>query len=144
MFSSPFATPVVLTAICIALLAASLQLNNPWRTTFQCILNPQFRTGVPSANGIECTEKPHQASWHSWFHPQRARTDPILGRGGGEISQNWNILYHLGGYSPWIEKVDDVVPLNRGVAPPEGCSVEQVHMVCLNASVDLNVISDCL
>lgn len=40
---------------------------------------------------------------------------------------DWNLLYHLGGNGPWIEKVDGVV--EGGTAPREGCVVEQVHMV---------------
>lgn len=42
-------------------------------------------------------------------------------------SSTWNILYHLGGNGPWIKKVDGVV--DGGVDVPEGCKVEQVHMV---------------
>jgi acid phosphatase len=40
---------------------------------------------------------------------------------------DWNILYHLGGNGPWVEKSIDVV--EEGIAPPEGCEVVQVHMV---------------
>jgi len=39
----------------------------------------------------------------------------------------WDIRYHLGGNSPWIPKTRGIV--NDGIEPPEGCRVEQVHMV---------------
>lgn len=39
----------------------------------------------------------------------------------------WNILYHLGGNSPWIQKIDDVV--EGGFDPPKGCAVDMIHMV---------------
>jgi acid phosphatase len=39
----------------------------------------------------------------------------------------WNILYHLGGNGPWIEKVDGVT--KGGINVPEGCEVDMVHMV---------------
>ena len=37
------------------------------------------------------------------------------------------MLYHLGGNGPWIEKVEGIV--EGGIGVPEGCRVEQVHMV---------------
>ena len=39
----------------------------------------------------------------------------------------WNVLYHLGGNGPWIEKVDGVA--KGGIAVPEGCQIDMVHMV---------------
>lgn len=39
----------------------------------------------------------------------------------------WNILHHLGGNGPWIKKVDGIV--DGGLDLPQGCNVEQVHMV---------------
>jgi hypothetical protein len=39
----------------------------------------------------------------------------------------WNILYHLGGNGPWIPKIDGVV--KGGIDVPEGCEVQQIHMV---------------
>ena len=77
----------------------------------------------------ECAGKPHHSSWTSWWHPQRS--DGTLAehkQGAGAITNDWNILYHLGGNGPWVEKVIDVV--DGGIAVPEGCEVEQVHMVC--------------
>ena len=48
---------------------------------------------------------------------------------------DWNILYHLGGNGPWIEKVDGVA--HGGIGVPEGCRVEQVHMVRVESSSDV-------
>jgi len=42
-------------------------------------------------------------------------------------SDDWNILYHLGGNGPWIRKTDNVMP--GGIDVPAGCRVDQVHMV---------------
>ncbi|THX01009.1 phosphoglycerate mutase-like protein [Aureobasidium pullulans] len=55
---------------------------------------------------------------NNWMYPQISATN---------TTNDWNILYHLGGNGPWIPKVDGVV--EGGLAPPEGCRVEQVHMV---------------
>lgn len=77
----------------------------------------------------ECAGKPHHSSWSSWWHPQRS--DGTLSehkQGAGAVTNDWNILYHLGGNGPWVEKVIDVV--DGGIAVPKGCRVEQVHMVC--------------
>lgn len=68
------------------------------------------------------TKVPYTSSWASWWHPQRSH-----GRGSSEFGRGWNLLYHLGGNGPWIEKVDGVV--KGGIGVPEGCRVEQVHMV---------------
>lgn len=85
----------------------------------------------------ECAGKPHQSSWQSWFHPQRlfhsssslgtSTTGVKQGQGGGAVTKDWNILYHLGGNGPWVEKVEGVV--EGGIAVPKGCDVEMVHMV---------------
>ena len=78
--------------------------------------------------GYECAGKPHHSSWSSWWHPERS--DGIHAEhklGAGAITRDWNILYHLGGNGPWVEKVIDVVA--GGIAVPTGCEVEQVHMV---------------
>jgi acid phosphatase len=76
----------------------------------------------------ECAGKPHQSTWSSWWHPQGS--DGVLAehkQGAGITTNEWNILYHLGGNGPWVEKLIDVV--DGGIAVPEGCHVEQVHMV---------------
>ncbi|KAF2036313.1 phosphoglycerate mutase-like protein [Setomelanomma holmii] len=76
--------------------------------------------------------KPHHSSWTSWWHPQGSQgTAAEHKQGAGAITSNWNILYHLGGNGPWVEKVIDVV--DGGIAVPEGCHVEQVHMMSRHA-----------
>lgn len=45
----------------------------------------------------------------------------------GLNSPAWSILHHLGGNGPWIQKIDGVITGSYDV--PEGCKVEQVHMV---------------
>jgi acid phosphatase len=48
----------------------------------------------------------------------------------------WNLLYHLGGNGPWIQRVDDVVKSERdifSIATPPGCRVQQVHMLSRHA-----------
>jgi hypothetical protein len=47
------------------------------------------------------------------------------------MTEDWNILYHLGGNGPWIEKLENTVA--GGIAAPEGCEVEQVHMMARHA-----------
>jgi acid phosphatase len=88
------------------------------------ILNPRF-----GYLDHDCTDKPFQSSWNSWFHPQRSDGD--LGLGAGAVTKDWNILYHLGGNGPWVEKTIDVV--DGGIAPPDGCEVVQVHMMSRHA-----------
>lgn len=46
----------------------------------------------------------------------------------------WNIIEHLGGNSPWIPKRHGIV--DEGLEPPEGCFVDQVHMVNIFQSLD--------
>ena len=78
--------------------------------------------------GYECAGKPHHSSWNSWWHSERSDgVHAEHGQGAGAITKDWNILYHLGGNGPWVEKVIDVV--EGGIAVPKGCEVEQVHMV---------------
>lgn len=79
----------------------------------------------------DCVGKPFQSSWGTWFHPERVWRpgdyDDIHGQRAGAVTPDWNILYHLGGVGPWVEKTLDVVP--GGIDAPAGCEVEQVHMV---------------
>ncbi|KAF5846803.1 hypothetical protein GGP41_004908 [Bipolaris sorokiniana] len=89
-------------------------------------------TAHPGYLGYGDAEKPYHSSWDAWWHPQRSH-----GRGdkskdsAGVLTEDWNILYHLGGNGPWVEKVIDVV--EGGVATPEGCEVLQVHMMARHA-----------
>lgn len=45
----------------------------------------------------------------------------------GVEKDKWNLLYHLGGNGPWVEKIDGVV--EGGIQVPEDCEVDMVHMV---------------
>jgi acid phosphatase len=86
--------------------------------------------GNPLKLGAEAL--PFTAGWSSWFHPQSWIPDSKgAGLGSETISKEWNILYHLGGNGPWIQKVDGIV--EGGIGPPEGCIVEQVHMMSRHA-----------
>lgn len=109
---------------------AGLYLSHPTLCPWLC-----SSTCAPDAQNLhfgyfeyECAGRPHHSSWGSWWHPHRS--DGTLKehrQGAGAITKHWNILYHLGGNGPWVEKVIDVVP--GGIAVPEDCQVEQVHMV---------------
>ncbi|KAL4782701.1 histidine phosphatase superfamily [Aspergillus varians] len=61
--------------------------------------------------------------WNSWFHPSRRvfHTNSSVPAGDG-----WNLHYRLGGYGPWIEKLDGPI---QGIEPPVGCHIDQVHMM---------------
>ncbi|KAJ6122116.1 hypothetical protein N7512_004581 [Penicillium capsulatum] len=83
----------------------------------------QSFTGIAGA----CQASPHAASWSTWFHPSQSptRVESPSSRKG------WNLLHHLGGNGPWIEKADETVA--SSLAPPEGCSVDQVHLMSRHA-----------
>ena len=49
-----------------------------------------------------------------------------------ELSEKWDILYHLGGNGPWIELADGQAS-PTGVEVPVGCRVDQVHMLARHA-----------
>ncbi len=66
---------------------------------------------------------PYYPSWNTWFDPSRWVSDNHLPI---PESDGWNLYYRLGGYGPWIEKLDGPV---QGLEPPAGCHVDQVHMV---------------
>ncbi|XHF96587.1 hypothetical protein AWENTII_000212 [Aspergillus wentii] len=67
---------------------------------------------------------PHHASWNTWFHPFRSHA----GSSDTDQKKEWDLLYHLGGIGPWVEKVD-----GEGISPPEGCSIDQVHLLSRHA-----------
>lgn len=70
---------------------------------------------------------PRVASWKTWFHPLQFPT----ASGPRQDRKGWNLLQHLGGNGPWIEKIDDRAE-SSNLAPPGGCSIEQVHLVCID------------
>lgn len=59
--------------------------------------------------------------------PQTSFRIPSSISDGSLLGQKWNLLYHLGGNNPWIEKKEGV--REEGIAVPDGCRVEQVHML---------------
>jgi hypothetical protein len=65
-----------------------------------------------------------------WTHPQIVVTNTTT-------HEEWNILYHLGGNGPWIPKVDG--PFADDLSIPEGCKIEQVHMVGVTQSLPIFV-----
>ncbi|KAE8387504.1 histidine phosphatase superfamily [Aspergillus alliaceus] len=99
-------------------------LLSPWTliiSLLTAIVSVSYYTRSPSASEVG---SPHCASWNTWFNPfeypsNRSRT---VWQGN-----DWNLLYHLGGNGPWVEKIDG--PGARGVDPPNGCAIEQVHMM---------------
>ena len=45
-------------------------------------------------------------------------------------ADDWNLFYHLGGNGPWVPKVNAAFgTYDEDGKPPEGCVVDQVHMV---------------
>lgn len=90
--------------------------------------SPGFPNTHPGYFEYECAGKPHQSSWSSWWHPQRSEERGQHDQqSAGTITSDWNILYHLGGNGPWVEKIIDVV--EGGIGVPSGCEVEQVHLM---------------
>lgn len=129
----PSRTPTLTTVALISAIAAAL-LALQWGYSSQSSQTCASTESVPQHHGYfeyECAGKPHQSSWGSWWHPQRtwsgADAGRLSGQSAGAVTKDWNILYHLGGNGPWVEKVHTVV--EGGIAVPEGCEVEQVHMV---------------
>ncbi|KAL4995567.1 histidine phosphatase superfamily [Aspergillus recurvatus] len=61
--------------------------------------------------------------WNAWFDPSQktSHNNPSV-----QESDGWNLYYHLGGYGPWIEKLDAPT---QGIEPPARCHIDQVHMM---------------
>ncbi|USP81115.1 hypothetical protein yc1106_08389 [Curvularia clavata] len=112
-------------AIVIAILST---IYSVYHTSLLATLSPSLHASIcdsrlqtthPGYLGYGCAEKPHHSSWDAWWHPQRSRGNNARGKdAAGVITEDWNILYHLGGNGPWVEKVIDVV--EGGVATPGG------------------------
>lgn len=75
-----------------------------------------------SASCLHPFHSPHYSSWNTWLQPSRCLPNKDSRR---NREKGWNILYHLGGNGPWVEKVDGD-PEAQGI---KGCSVDQVHLV---------------
>jgi hypothetical protein len=70
---------------------------------------------------------PYAASWKTWYFPDGWAENKHGALNGGKVDEDWNLYEHLGGNGPWIPKRNGIVTNNT--APPEGCTVQQVHMV---------------
>jgi acid phosphatase len=87
---------------------------------------PGIATSAPSGKHKPVT--PYYGSWRTWLNPcQSAQPDTSQTSG-----KEWNILYHLGGNGPWVENIHEGAA--SSLETPEGCSIDQVHMVCLYPS----------
>ncbi|KAI9682517.1 MAG: acid phosphatase pho5 [Trizodia sp. TS-e1964] len=113
---------------CLALVIFFLSTISSFRSSNISFKQP---VAVPAESQQDPAESiypssPNCASWKSWWHPQRVEEDAQ-----DTPSKTWNLLYHLGGNGPWIEKTDGVLP--GGIGPPDGCVVDQVHMLSRHA-----------
>lgn len=100
-----------------------LNVTPPWAlilSLLTAIVSVSYYNRNPSGSEIG---SPHCASWNAWYNPLRS------GETGYQVN-DWNILYHLGGNGPWIEKIDGLV--TPSLQPPKGCVIDQVHMVWLS------------
>ncbi len=112
-----------LTSLMLAILVCAgfcaVLIGNPTIGIYLQEALPSFAT-VPSNNWIR------QILGVSQWQLRRAWTS-------AKARPDWNILYHIGGNGPWIQKVDGVV--QEGIGSPAGCHVEQVHMVSMGYSL---------
>jgi acid phosphatase len=74
--------------------------------------------------------RPLSPTWKQWFYPGAWSEGRLEAQRAGKVDKDWNVYYHVGGNGPWIPKVDGIVTNDTG--PPQGCTVQQVHMVCDN------------
>lgn len=124
-FLSPFRTLLSLLILSLAFLLYPVGQTSVLSNVSSLL---QLRTCPPIV--VE-SSSPHSPSWGTWFHPQR------LSYGAGQpIARQrpgWNILYHLGGNGPWVQRIDSALTASVAteIAPPDGCTVEQVHLVCV-------------
>lgn len=127
---SPFLTiERLIIAIAVALIAFLWTSRVEQNSKLECPTTAPIEVRNQSSAQDECMTKPHSAGWRSWWHPERrVSEDYLLNGAAGVRTPDWNILYHLGGNGPWVEKVDNII--EGGLAPPAACKVEQVHMVC--------------
>ena len=85
---------------------------------------------------------PFTSPYEAWRTASSVKVQQIPEAGGASGRWDWNILYHLGGNGPWIPKVDGVV--EGGIDVPQGCNIEQIHMVGLAIDFEVSVLSDFL
>lgn len=70
------------------------------------------------------SESPYFGRWKTWF----SLSQSIVTDSKQSLGKGWNVIHHLGGNGPWIENTGEGAASNLN--PPEGCSVDQVHLVC--------------
>lgn len=87
------------------------------------LLHPQSSYSLP--NSLQVVLPSFLQTQHAgWWSNE---PDHPLAPGSAVDVDGWDILYHLGGNGPWVEKVDGVV--ESGIQVPAGCEVDMVHMV---------------
>lgn len=119
---NPFVISSALLCVCLTVLLNSSVSQSIFKPFDSCIRLPDFISHLQSPASLNYGS-PHVSSWSSWFHPQSSinwRSQPGKKR---------NRLYNLGRTGPWVEMLDGVLPSEGGIGPPDGCSVDQVHMV---------------
>ena len=103
---------IMLSAIVVGLTAVILRLT------------PLGATGLQLLHILQ----PSQAH----IDPQRLLQPPAAtARPNGD----WDIMRHLGGNSPWIVHKSAALPDIDSMLPPNGCEVEQIHMVSVALTV---------
>ena len=61
---------------------------------------------------------------------------PFLTKSNASITERpWDLLYHLGGNGPWVQKIDDIV--EGGLAVPTGCELDMIHLVCTKSHSEI-------
>lgn len=88
------------------------------------LLHPQSSHSLPNSLQVVLPSflQTQHAGWWSKKPNHQLKSD------SGVDADEWDLLYHLGGNGPWVEKVDGVV--EGGIQVPAGCKVDMVHMVC--------------
>jgi hypothetical protein len=78
--------------------------------------------------GSHLADSDTSSFYSPFFHTVHHR---LCGQGSlHEKQDDWNLFYHLGGNGPWVGKANPRFgTYDKEGAPPEGCVVDQVHMV---------------
>ncbi|KAL1979715.1 hypothetical protein VTN96DRAFT_5259 [Rasamsonia emersonii] len=126
-FPSPCLT---LLSLLILSLAVLLYPTGPTSVLSSVSSLVQLRT---CPHSLSESVSPHSPSWGTWFHPQRLRQQP--GQSTTKQRPGWNLLYHLGGNGPWVQRADPALTTSAAaeIAPPDGCTVDQVHLMSRHA-----------
>lgn len=130
---NPFVISSAFLCLCLTVFINSSISPSIFSPFESCIRLPDFLSHLQSPVRLN-HGSPHVPSWSSWFHPQGS-IDLAY-----QPEKQRNRLYNLGRTGPWVEMLDHVLPRGNGIGPPEGCSVDQVHMVdfpCYSGSISL-------